>query len=95
MAALKFSVIASVVKSFSPLPWLLFEIFCGLVDSFPLFSRKVLVPVMDVGEMCVRMRQRFVNMSVRVWFVRVNARRVRVLMVLIVDVMMFVFMLFG
>ena len=55
-----------------------------------LFVRRfcVAVPVMNVGEVWMRMRQRLVNMGMRVRLGRVNARRVRVWVMLIVGVAM-------
>ncbi len=47
--------------------------------------------MMDVGEMRVRVRQRLVNVFVRVRLGRVNARRVRVLVMLVVGVVVRMF----
>lgn len=64
----------------------------------------VFVPVMDVGEMRVRMCQRLVNVRMRVRLARVDARRVLVLVMFVVNVavcvfqslvQMFMFVLFG
>lgn len=49
------------------------------------------VAVMDVGEVFVRMRQRLVNVTVRVRRGRVNIGGVRVLVMLVVSVAMRVF----
>lgn len=66
--------------------------------------RTVTMPVVNVGEMRVRVLQRLVNVRVSVWFSRINTRCVPVLMMLVVGVAvrmfqvlvrMLMFVLFG
>lgn len=51
----------------------------------------VAVPVMNVGEMRVRMCHRLVNVGMRVRLTRVSARRMLVLVMLVVNVTVCVF----
>jgi hypothetical protein len=47
------------------------------------------MPMMDIGEMSMRVGERFVSMSVTVPGSRINGRSMRMLMMFIVNVLMF------